>query len=390
MEYVKLNELCEINIGKTPSRSNQAYWGNGNKWLSISDMQGKYVSNTKEQITDLAVNECKMKIVPKNTVLMSFKLSIGKIAITTEELYTNEAIASFPIIQKDKLIPEYLYYALQTLKLDKLSDRAVKGATLNKDKLNQIKIPLTTLEQQKKIVKVLNKAQELIDKRKAQIEALDQLTQSVFLEMFGDPIKNTNQYKKEKLANLCIKITDGTHHSPPTVKEGIPYITAKHLNKGGLDFFKAPTYVSLEDHQKIYERCNPEKGDVLYIKDGATTGIAAINHYDFEFSMLSSLALIKVDFNKLNNYYLTHFLNNERVFRKITSGMNGGAIKRLTLKKINNIEVVVPPIELQNQFAEIIKKIEIQKELLQKSLEELENNFSSLMQQAFKGELFND
>ena len=208
--------------------------------------------------------------------------------------------------------------------------------------------------------------------------------------MFGDPIKNTNQYKKEKLANLCIKITDGTHHSPPIVKEGIPYITAKHLNKGGLDFFKDPTYVSLEDHQKIYERCNPEKGDVLYIKDGATTGIAAINHYDFEFSMLSSLALIKVDFNKLNNYYLTHFLNNERVFRKITSGMNGGAIKRLTLKKINNIEVVVPPIELQNQFAGIIKKIEIQKELLQKSLEELENNFNSLMQRAFKGELFND
>jgi type I restriction enzyme, S subunit len=267
------------------------------------------------------------------------------------------------------------------------------GATIphiSKKALEEIKIPIPSYEKQIEISKILDKVQELIDKRKAQIEALDQLTQSVFLEMFGDPIKNTNQYKKEKLANLCIKITDGTHHSPPIVKEGIPYITAKHLNKGGLDFFKDPTYVSLGDHQKIYERCNPEKGDVLYIKDGATTGIAAINHYDFEFSMLSSLALIKVDFNKLNNYYLTHFLNNERVFRKITSGMNGGAIKRLTLKKINNIEVVVPPIELQNQFAEIIKKIEIQKELLQKSLEELENNFNSLMQRAFKGELFND
>jgi len=294
---------------------------------------------------------------------------------------------------KENINPRFLGYFFKTDYYSSSISNSVNGANINNlrnEHIDNLLIPIPSVSTQEKIANVLDKAQELIDKRKAQIEALDQLTQSVFLEMFGDPIKNTNQYKKEKLANLCIKITDGTHHSPPTVKEGIPYITAKHLNKGGLDFFKDPTYVSLEDHQKIYERCNPEKGDVLYIKDGATTGIAAINHYDFEFSMLSSLALIKVDFNKLNNYYLTHFLNNERVFRKITSGMNGGAIKRLTLKKINNIEVVVPPIELQNQFAEIIKKIEIQKELLQKSLEELENNFNSLMQRVFKGELFND
>jgi len=329
-------------------------------------------------------------IVNKGDILISWSASLGVFEWLGEKAVLNQHIFKV-IFDKEDIDKSYFKYIVQ-----RSLERALKylhGSTMKhitKKYFDNILVPIPDLVTQKKIAKVLDKAQELIDKRKAQIEALDQLTQSVFLEMFGDPIKNTNQYKKEKLANLCIKITDGTHHSPPTVKEGIPYITAKHLNKGGLDFFKDPTYVSLEDHQKIYERCNPEKGDVLYIKDGATTGIAAINHYDFEFSMLSSLALIKVDFNKLNNYYLTHFLNNERVFRKITSGMNGGAIKRLTLKKINNIEVVVPPIELQNQFAEIIKKIEIQKELLQKSLEELENNFSSLMQQAFKGELFND
>lgn len=329
-------------------------------------------------------------IVNKGDILISWSASLGVFEWLGEKAVLNQHIFKV-IFDKEDIDKSYFKYIVQ-----RSLERALKylhGSTMKhitKKYFDNILVPIPDLVTQKKIAKVLDKAQELIDKRKAQIAALDQLAQSVFLEMFGDPIKNTNQYKKEKLANLCIKITDGTHHSPPTVKEGIPYITAKHLNKGGLDFFKDPTYVSLEDHQKIYERCNPEKGDVLYIKDGATTGIAAINHYDFEFSMLSSLALIKVDFNKLNNYYLTHFLNNERVFRKITSGMNGGAIKRLTLKKINNIEVVVPPIELQNQFAEIIKKIEIQKELLQKSLEELENNFNSLMQRAFKGELFND
>jgi type I restriction enzyme, S subunit len=355
----------------------------------IIDYQVKQFDEVKKGYTSFVENDILLaKITPC--------MENGKRAIATN-LKNGIGFGSteFHVIRpKESVIPKYLFYFISQDRFRKLAEQNMTGSAGQKRVpatfLKSISLYIPPLDIQRKIIYILDKAQELIDKRKSQIEALDQLAQSVFLEMFGDPIKNVNQYKKEKLANLCIKITDGTHHSPPIVKEGIPYITAKHLDKRGLDFFKDPTYVSLEDHQKIYERCNPEKGDVLYIKDGATTGIAAINHYDFEFSMLSSLALIKVDFNKLNNYYLTHFLNNERVFRKITSGMNGGAIKRLTLKKINNIEVVVPPIELQNQFAEIIKKIEIQKELLQKSLEELENNFNSLMQRAFKGELFND
>ncbi|QOR84630.1 restriction endonuclease subunit S [Geobacillus stearothermophilus] len=384
IKYKKVAEVCEIIMGQSPSSDTY-----NDRKEGLPFFQGK-ADFGKLHPTPKTYCSAPLKVANENDILMSVRAPVGDVNIANTKCCIGRGLAAIRA-NNDMINYKYLFYALNYKKneIESMGTGSTFKAISKKD-IESIQIPVFDIENQVKIVKALDKAQELIDKRKAQIEALDQLTQSVFLEMFGDLIKNTNQYKKEKLANLCIKITDGTHHSPPTVKEGIPYITAKHLNKGGLDFFKDPTYVSLEDHQKIYERCNPEKGDVLYIKDGATTGIAAINHYDFEFSMLSSLALIKVDFNKLNNYYLTHFLNNERVFRKITSGMNGGAIKRLTLKKINNIEVVVPPIELQNQFAEIIKKIEIQKELLQKSLEELENNFSSLMQQAFKGELFND
>ncbi|MBE2911290.1 restriction endonuclease subunit S [Anoxybacillus flavithermus] len=385
MMMKKIGEVCELVSGYAFKSSE--FKLDSQKGLPIIRIQN--VGNPSSDFVYWESSYDEKFLVNEEDILLSLSGSVKVDIWKGPKALLNQRIVK--IIPKSCVNKKWIYWAIHK-KIDDISNIG-KKSIINNISVNELKkldIYVPNLEQQNAIVSVLNKAQELIDKRKAQIEALDQLTQSVFLEMFGDPIKNTNQYKKEKLANLCIKITDGTHHSPPTVKEGIPYITAKHLNKGGLDFFKDPTYVSLEDHQKIYERCNPEKGDVLYIKDGATTGIAAINHYDFEFSMLSSLALIKVDFNKLNNYYLTHFLNNERVFRKITSGMNGGAIKRLTLKKINNIEVVVPPIELQNQFAEIIKKIEIQKELLQKSLEELENNFNSLMQRAFKGELFND
>ncbi|MDT2246907.1 hypothetical protein P7H16_08140 [Paenibacillus larvae] len=134
--------------------------------------------------------------------------------------------------------------------------------------------------------------------------------------MFGDPVLN-NKFTLESLGSVSLKITDGTHHSPENTKNGVPYITAKHLGSGSLDFYNAPTFISLEDHKKIFARCNPEKGDVLYIKDGATTGIACINHYDFEFSMLSSLELIKTDITKLSSIYLVSYLNNDQVKKGI-------------------------------------------------------------------------
>ena len=166
MYYIKLNELCEINIGKTPSRNKNEYWGKGFNWLSISDLKESRISETKEEITDIAIKECNMRIVPRNTVVMSFKLSIGKTAILDKDMYTNEAIANFPIKNKEVIFPEYLFYALSTVNFNN-TDRAVMGATLNKSKLNEIKIPYCNLENQKKIVNVLDKSQELINKRKS-------------------------------------------------------------------------------------------------------------------------------------------------------------------------------------------------------------------------------
>jgi type I restriction enzyme S subunit len=102
-----------------------------------------------------------------------------------------------------------------------------------------------------------------------------------------------NGWKTMPLAEACEKITDGTHHSPPIQPAGIPYVTAKHIKADGPDFFSDPWFVSENDHREIFSRCDPKPGDVLYIKDGATTGIAAVNRYAFEFSMLSSVALLR-------------------------------------------------------------------------------------------------
>lgn len=391
MKCVKLNQLCEINIGKTPSRSNSEYWGKGHKWLSIADMKSKYISETKEEITDLAVSEANMKIVPKNTVLMSFKLSIGKIGITTEEMYTNEAIASFPIIEKEKIISEYLYYVLKTLRYDNLSDRAVMGATLNKKKLNQIVIPLPSIIVQKKIVNLLNKAEELIDKRKAQIEALDQLTQSVFLEMFGDPITNPQNWPIKKLGDN-IEITGGfAFKSTEFVESGVPVIKIGTVNKG---YFDLTTLTFVSKVIDKYEKYLVYPSDLLITLTGTVGkedyGNVCIVPNDYEFYLLNQRVAKIKPLKNLNVKYLLYCFKQEKFKRRITKLSRGIRQANISNDDIKNLVIPIPPLEVQRKFETIEEKMQHQKNLINKSLLELEKNYNSLLQRAFKGELFNE
>ena len=248
---------------------------------------------------------------------------------------------------------------------------------------------LPPLDHQKKIAAILDAADAYKQKTKALIEKYDELTQSLFLDMFGDPVTNPKGWEVKTLNNVCSKITDGTHHSPTPQESGYPYVTAKHVKPFRLNFLSKPSYVSKDAHTEIYKRCTPELGDVLYIKDGATTGIACVNTFDEPISMLSSLALLKPG-NEVNNQYLCYWLNHKGIKQKLISEfMSGAAIKRFTLKKINSFKLMIPNIELQNQFAERVQAIEEQKAQAQASLAQAEDLFNSLLQRAFKGELTN-
>lgn len=189
------------------------------------------------------------------------------------------------------------------------------------------------------------------------------------------------------LGEACEKITDGTHHSPEIQPAGIPYVTAKHLKEHGLDFDSDPWFVSREDHRQIYARCDPRPNDVLYIKDGATTGLAAVNHYPFEFSMLSSLALLRPDPAHVEADYLCHWLNNRLVKRELLGRMAGVAIRRLTLAKIRAVPIPVPPVSLQRDFARRVAAVERLKAAHRASMADMDALFASLQYRAFQGEL---
>jgi type I restriction enzyme S subunit len=384
MKLTKLSELLDISIGRTPSRSEPDYWGKGYPWVSIRDLSSKTVVETKEQITDQAVSEVRCKLVPKGTLLFSFKLTIGKMAFAGCDLYTNEAIAAFSIKDKKKLHPDFLYYALQAATYGG-SNQAVMGKTLNSKSLADIAIPVPSLEDQIRIAHLLGKVEALITQRKQHLQQLDDLLKSVFLEMFGDPMRNEKGWDLYPLSQKCKKITDGTHDTPDRLTNGVPFITGKHIRPYSVDYLGCD-FVSSEDHSSIYSRCDPKYGDILYTNIGVNLGTAAMNNVHYEFSM-KNVALLKPS-SELNSRFLEHYLNFEKIKAKIISDLSsGGAQKFLGLGQIKKILVITPPKQLQDNFAEIVEKVENIKSNYYRGLTDLESFYGSLSQQAFKGKL---
>ena len=282
--------------------------------------------------------------------------------------------------------PRWVYYMLSSFKLERFSEGA-GVPTLNRNLVHDELIPLPPLPEQKRIAAILDKADAIRRKRQQAIQLADDFLRAVFLDMFGDPVTNSKKWEVKVLADVCKKITDGTHHSPPIVDSGVPYITAKHLKKTGLQFFSDPWFISEEDHRTIYSRCAPEKNDVLYIKDGATTGLAAINEYDFEFSMLSSLALLKPDRQKILPEFITVFLNHPASKQVIIANMAGAAITRLTLAKIKSVIIPVPPIEVQQKFADLYLKVREATRKISSGVDASDEAFEAISQKAFSGQL---
>ena len=157
---VKLSQAFDLQMGKTPSRNIAEYWGGDHKWVSIADIgnAGKYISETKECITDEGVSGSGIKVVPKGTVIMSFKLSIGKTAITSEDMYTNEAIMAFIDKGIYPVDPNYLYHLCYGTDWTAGTNKAVMGLTLNKATLSEKMINLPSVEEQKDIAEKLDEA----------------------------------------------------------------------------------------------------------------------------------------------------------------------------------------------------------------------------------------
>lgn len=282
-------------------------------------------------------------------------------------------------------------------------NRAVNQVSINQKQLCSLEIPITNLKEQQRIVNrieslfvKLDRAKELIENTLAQFE---QNKMAILHKAFTGEL--TAKWRKEnnidlsswqdyQLKDICEKITDGTHNSPINTDLGdYMYITAKNIKEEGIDLSKI-TYVSSDIHEKIYARCNVEFGDVLYIKDGATTGIATINTIKEQFSLLSSVAVLKPKKNKLLAKYLVYKLNSNEVRNMMINNMSGVAITRLTLTKIKQAKMKFPTIEEQQEIVNILDKLLAKYNKiknLEQQLEKIELLKKAILAKAFRGEL---
>ena len=359
MAKYKLGEICEIVSGSTPKTGIAEYWDGNLKWITPAEIDDEsyIITDSARKLTELGVKKTGLSSFPSGTVILSSRAPIGKVAIAGCEMYCNQGFKN--LICSDRINNRYLYWFLKgnTAYLNSLG----RGATfkeISKKIVSDIEINVPEISQQLAAVDALERVSEIIRLRKNQLQKLDELIKARFVELFGDPISNPMNWNKRTLKEVCTKLNDGTHFSPESFSMGdYKYITAKNIKASGFDFSNI-TYVPEAVHRPIFERCNPEQGDVLYIKDGATTGIAIVNTLKEEFTLLSSVALLKQNRNVINGYFLAALLNNADMYSDIRNNMGGAAITRLTIAKLNAVKVIVPPLDLQNRFAAFVHQVD--------------------------------
>ena len=287
---------------------------------------------------------------------------------------------------------KWLYYVTKSKVFRNTAEINMTGSAGQKrvptNFFDKYKVFVPTLKQQRRIAQILDKAQQLIDKRKEQIEACDELIKSQFIEMFGDLVSNSKEWKQEILDKHLEIIGGYAFKSDRFVEKGVPVLKIGNINAG---YFKDTNLMYwVEDSQ--LQRYAVYPGDLVISLTGTVGkddyGNVCIMGTDFPMYYLNQRnAKLKLG-NTLDKYYLTYALKVPGVKRKLTGISRGVRQANISNKDIQNLELPIPPIELQNEFATLVQQVDKLKFEMEQSLVELENNFNALMQRAFKGELF--
>ena len=388
MSYPQYNigDLCEIIAGATPKSGVEEFWDGDVLWATpkdLSDLDEQFISDTPRKITSEGLSSCSAKVLPPNSVLFSSRAPIGLVAINTRPMATNQGFKSF-VPNSEKLNSRFLYWWL--LANRKQLQAKGRGATfkeVSKAIVEKIQIPLPPLEEQKRIAGILDAADILRAKRREALAKLDDLLQSTFLDLFGDPVTNPKGWEVESLGNIC-DVRDGTHDSPKYVDEGYPLLTSKNFKNGEIDY-EGANLITEEDFQKINKRSKVDLGDLVLPMIG-TIGNPVLVQQEPDFA-IKNVALIKLSETSPNNKFVRALLCSH-YFDNITSKANrGGTQKFVALKDLRGMPIPLPPLDLQQRFAEIVSSVEEQKAKMRKHLEQLDDLFASLQQRAFRGDL---
>lgn len=382
MEKIRLGDVADvITKGTTPTSIGYEFVNKGINFIKVESIteDGAFIENKFAYITD----ECNKKLsrsqLQENDILFSIAGAIGRVAIVDKNILpanTNQALA---IIRLHKGVYEYnfLKYILKSPAISKQFEKQKQGVAqinLSLKNIGDFEIPVISIEQQKKIADEFDKVTVLIDKRKRQLEKLDELVKSRFVEMFGD-----KDYPEDTLLNLC-NIIDYRGKTPEKAEYGLPFITAKNVKMHQMNL-EPCEYISKETYDKVMVRGFPKEGDVVFTTEAPLGNVCRIPHFDTEFYIGQRIVTLQTE--KLEPIYLEYALSSDDFKMKYIGKSSGSTVTGIRVRLLEQLTIPVPPIELQNQFAAFVKQVDKSKFEIKQSLEKLELLKKALMQKYF-------
>ena len=390
---IRIGDLCTVVSGTTPKTGNDEYWDGDILWVTPAELteESFIINDTTRKITDKAIKESGLKSFPEGTVLLSSRAPIGKVAIAGKEMYCNQGFKNF--ICNDELNNEYLYWFLKG-KNEYLNSLG-RGATfkeISKSIVENIHIPLPGLDEQIHISSVLSKCQSVIKLRKEQIKQLDNLIKSRFVEMFGDPVENTMNWEMTQLGELSIQINSGNTPKGGEqvyVDEGIRFFRSQNVWKDRLEMENI-AFIDKETHKNM-KRSSLKHGDILMTKTGrintenSSLGRAALYLGEDDAANVNGHVYFIRLKPGINNEFILKILVSKEYLKYIRSVCVGGIDKRqLNKNHIEEFPIICPPKDMQDKFIQFVQQVDKLKVEVQKSLNEIQILFDSLMQNYFE------
>ena len=381
----RLGDVCTVVSGSTPKTSVAEYWDGDVKWITPAELNedSYYITDSVRHITEEGRVKTGLSYMPAGTVILSSRAPIGKTAIAGCEMCCNQGFKN--LICSDAIHNEYLYYFLKnnTEYLNSLG----RGATfkeISKSIVEDIEITLPSIEKQKRIAKVMRHIDVLISLRKQQIAKLDELVKARFVEMFGDPVLNPMQWPVNELSEYIEFLTSGSRGwSQFFTDDGELFITIKNVKN---------CRITLDDVQHVTppdnaeaKRTKVQEGDLLIsiTADLGRTGVVTKEIADHGAYINQHLTCIRLNNAILHPLYVAYFMESE-AGKEQFQAKNQSAVKAgLNFNSINSLRLIVPPLNLQQQFAAFVAQTDQQKLTIQHSLAKLELLKKALMQKYF-------
>jgi type I restriction enzyme, S subunit len=327
----------------------------------------------------------KLRVRPGD-LLVSWSATLGVFEWSaSEDGLLNQHI--FRVLRDESRVHKRYLRWLLVRALDDMQ-RHMHGATMqhvNRGEFLSTPIYLPALHEQRQIADILDRADALRATRRESLALLDDLTQAVFLDMFGDPATNPKRWQSVVLGELVLSASDGPHVSPKYADAGVPFVSARHVRPGEISW-EDLKFITQEDAAVQWRKCRPEFGDVLYTK-GGTTGLAAEVTTRQAFAIWVHVALLKLRADRAAPTWLTSMLNTAYCYAQSQHLTHGIANHDLGLKRMLTIRMFAPPLHIQEEFAARARSIRAIRGVAREQAVHLEQAFASLQDRAFRGEL---